>query len=277
VHADRDSGERYVKGCEILSNDEVATGQYRMQVHAPEMAHTGRPGQFCMLAVSEGIYPFLRRPMCFERFSVDGFSILYTVEGEGTRLLSRMARGETISVQGPLGQGFPIDSGFTRHILVAGGIGVAPFPGLADGLVNTLGVRPEIILAARTKDVLVCEEDFREMECEVHVATDDGSAGTKALAPAMLEQLAPGPETRVYVCGPTVMMARTAEAALAAGANCLVSLEAHMACGDGACLGCVVPSSRGNGSTAMVRVCVDGPVFDAAEINWEALDAIHDD
>ncbi len=273
MHADRDSGERYVKACEILSNSEVAAGQFRMQVHAPEMAQTGQPGQFCMLAVSEGIYPFLRRPMSIERFAADGFSMLYAVEGEGTRLLSRMASGETISVQGPLGRGFPIDSGYARHILVAGGIGVAPFPGLVDAL----GVSLEIVLAARTKDLILCEEDFRAAGCKVHVATDDGSAGTKALAPELLRQLGPDSDTRVYVCGPTVMMAKTAEAALAAGANCQVSLEAHMACGDGACLGCVVPSSQGNGNTAMVRVCVDGPVFDAAEINWEALDPIHED
>jgi dihydroorotate dehydrogenase electron transfer subunit len=267
---------RFVTDCTILANDEVASGQFRMSFDAPEMAAHALPGQFLMLQVSEGLYPFLRRPMCYERIRPDGFSILYKVEGEGTALLSAMAPGQRVNLQGPLGNGFPIDAGFERHIIVAGGIGVACFPALADALADACPEPPEVILAARTKELVLCDEEFREMGCTVHVATDDGSAGTQAFASQMLERLSPTPTTRVYACGPMVMMKTCSEVAVVAGANCLVSLEAQMACGDGACLGCVVESNVEKEGEKMVRVCADGPVFDTAIIDWEAHNLAYD-
>jgi len=199
-------------------------------------------------------------------------TILYKIEGEGTRLMAGIGPGQRISIQGPLGNGFPIDTDFTRHIIVAGGIGVATFPCLAEALTDACGTPPEVVLAARSKDLILCEEDFRTMGCRVHVATDDGSLGKKAYAAQMLEDLSPAPNTRVYACGPMIMMKTTSDVALAAGADCLVSLEAQMACGDGACLGCVVESKEEKEGEKMVRVCVDGPVFDTRIIDWKAHD-----
>jgi len=262
--------------CEILENVEVAPEQFRMILRSPELAGAAKTGQFCMMEVAEGLYPFLRRPMCFERIYEDSVSILYKVEGEGTALMARMRPGATIGVQGPLGNGFPLDASFDRHIIVAGGIGVATFPGLAEALVRDCGVVPEVILAARSKHLILCEEEFHALGCTTYIATDDGSAGEKAYAAQMLERLAPGPGTRVYACGPMIMMETTADVAAKAGADCLVSLEAHMACGDGACLGCVVESKRLMEGEKMVRVCLDGPVFDAAIIDWEARNAAYD-
>ncbi|GMW01153.1 MAG: dihydroorotate dehydrogenase B (NAD(+)), electron transfer subunit [Candidatus Hydrogenedentota bacterium] len=262
--------KRYLLDCPVLNNDEVAAGQFRMRLHGPEIAGNAIAGQFCMLQVAEGLYPFLRRPMCFERIFEDSFNILYKVEGEGTRLLSRMVPGQTVHVQGPLGNGFTLDGGFARHIIVAGGIGVATFPALAEAIIKTLGVTPEVIIAARTKDFILCDEDFRAMGCKVHIATDDGSAGEKMFASQMLLKLAPGPDSRVYACGPMVMMKTTADAAVSRGADCHLSLEAQMACGDGACLGCVVESTRETEGEKMVRVCLDGPVFDTRLIDWKS-------
>jgi dihydroorotate dehydrogenase electron transfer subunit len=241
-----------------------------MALRAPEIARAAKAGQFCMLQVNDGLDPFLRRPMCFERILTDAVSILYKVEGEGTRLLAQKQPGQTVGVQGPLGNGFPLEKGFKRHIIVAGGIGVATFPGLAEALVRHLGVAPEVILAARTSHLVLCAPEFRELGCRVYVTTDDGSAGEKAFASQALERLKPGPGVRVYACGPMIMMKTTSDVAMAAGADCLVSLEAQMACGDGACLGCVVESLRERDGEKMVRVCVDGPVFDTRVIDWEA-------
>lgn len=262
--------------CEVLNHDEVGPGHFRMRLHAPEIAQAARPGQFCMLEVADGLCPFLRRPMCFERIFQDSVTIVYKVEGEGTRLLSRFLPGQTINVQGPLGNGFPIDTRFERHIIVAGGIGVATFPGLAEALAQACGKSPEIILAARTEELLLCEEEFRALDCAVHLATDDGSAGEKALASQMLERMEPGPGARVYACGPMAMMRATSEIATAAGADCLVSLEAQMACGDGVCLGCVVESKLEKEGEKMMRVCLDGPVFDTTLIDWEAHNLAYD-
>jgi dihydroorotate dehydrogenase electron transfer subunit len=267
---------RYLVECEVLENNEVAPEQYRMIFRSPELAGAAKTGQFCMIEVAKGLYPFLRRPMCFERILEERISILYKVEGEGTALMAKMRPGGAIGVQGPLGNGFPLDASFERHIIVAGGIGVATFPGLAEALVQQCGVTPEVILAARAQHLILCADEFRALGCRVYVATDDGSAGKKAFASQMLERLAPGPRTRVYACGPMKMMETTAEVAVKAGADCLVSLEAQMACGDGACLGCVVESKRLVEGEKMVRVCLDGPVFDATLIDWEAHNTAYD-
>lgn len=261
---------RLLADCEVLHHEEVAPDQFRMRLHAPELAVQAQPGQFGMIQVADGLWPFLRRPMCFERILDDGVTILYKVEGEGTRILSGYLPGQTINIQGPLGNGFPIDPSYKRHIIVAGGIGVATFPCLAEALIAACPSPPEVILAARSKHLILCEDEFRAMGCNVHVATDDGSAGVQAYAAQMLERLEPGADTRVYGCGPMIMMSTTSDVALKTGANCLMSLEAQMACGDGACLGCVVESKHEKEGEKMVRVCLDGPVFDTREIDWDA-------
>ncbi|MBI4560227.1 MAG: dihydroorotate dehydrogenase electron transfer subunit [Candidatus Hydrogenedentes bacterium] len=266
----------HIVNCEVLTHRELAPGQFRVALQGPAIASEAKAGQFGMIEVARGYYPFLRRPMCFERILADAFTVLYKLEGEGTRLLSAFLPGQMISVQGPLGNGFPIESNLTRHIIVAGGIGVATFPGLAEALIKVCDTAPEVVLAARTKDLLLCEQDFREMGCKVHLATDDGSAGEKAYASQVLERLSPAPGTRVYACGPMIMMRETSRVALEAGAECLVSLEAQMACGDGVCLGCVVESKHESEGERMIRVCCDGPVFDARMVDWEAHNFAYD-
>lgn len=267
---------RFVVDAEVTANQCVAPEHFRMRFAAPEIAAAAAPGQFCMLQVSEGYAPFLRRPMCFEWLEDDSFTVLYKVEGEGTRLLSRLQPGARISVQGPLGRGWPLERDWQRHILVGGGIGIAPLPALARVLVEVFGEPPEVVLAARTADSLVDRELFEELGCTVHLATDDGSAGVRGFAHDVLENLKPGPDTRVYACGPMVMMRAVSNVATHAGAGCLVSLEARMACGDGACLGCVVESTRTVEGERMVRVCMEGPVFDTGEIDWEAHGLAYD-
>lgn len=261
---------RQVAQCRIISHDPVAEGHYRMVLEAPEVARVARAGQFCMLEVQPGYYPFLRRPMCFERIYEDRVAILYKVEGEGTRLMSLLPAGQTINMQAPLGKPFPLETKHTRHIMVAGGIGVAPFPALAEALIAEGVKQPEVILAARNESLLLCADDFRAMGCTVHLATDDGSVGEKAFASEVLARLAPGPDTMVYCCGPLLMMKATHLVCESLDVPCLASLEAEMACGDGVCLGCVVEAKVEIEAERMVRVCYDGPVFDSRVINWEA-------
>ncbi len=260
----------YIADCRITTHQEVAPEHYRLVVHAPQLAKEAQPGQFCMLQVREGHYPFLRRPMSIERIFADGVSFLYKVVGEGTRMLSGMSQGQMLNVQGPLGKPFPRESGFDRYIITAGGIGIAPFPALADALKRELGKAPEVIIAARTERFLLCEKDFRQMGCKVHFATDDGSAGEKAFASEVLKRLSPAAGTVVYACGPMPMMKATHAVCAAAGAVCYASLEAEMACGDGVCLGCVVEANVEVETERMVRVCKDGPVFDTQLIQWES-------
>jgi dihydroorotate dehydrogenase electron transfer subunit len=260
----------HVLDCAITAHLEAAPGHYRLVLNAPEIAQGAHAGQFCMLQVQEGLYPFLRRPMSIERIFEDGISVLYKVEGEGTHLLSTLNPGQSVNVQGPLGKPFPIHAECRRPMLVAGGIGVAPFPALAEALLQTTSGVPEVILAARTEDMLLCEKDFHQMGCAVHLATDDGSAGDKAFASQVLEKLSPGSDTIVYACGPMPMMRATHEVCQKLGIPCFASLEAEMACGDGVCLGCVVESKEENEAERMLRVCRDGPVFDTTRICWDS-------
>jgi dihydroorotate dehydrogenase electron transfer subunit len=118
--------------------------------------------------------------------------------------------------------------------------------------------------------MLLCEKDFREMGCKVHLSTDDGSAGKQAFAADVLRELAPDAESMVYACGPMIMMKTTHDVCAELGAPCLASLEAEMACGDGVCLGCVVQAKVEIEAERMVRVCADGPVFDSKLIDWAA-------
>ena len=261
---------RFLLECPVVSNEPVAPSHYRMRLYGHEIAAAAACGQFCMLEVSKTLQPFLRRPMCFERIHPPTFDVLYKVEGEGTRLLSQFLPGQRISVQGPLGKGFPICSGVRRYILVAGGIGVAAMPALAEELVRRFAAVPEVVLAARTRDDVINEAFFRELGCHVQCATDDGSWGHRGLATDLLEQLAPGAQDCVYACGPMPMMRAVAALTASSGSTCFVSLEAQMACGDGACLGCVVQAKEEREGERMVRVCLDGPVFDARVIDWEA-------
>jgi len=260
----------HIVDCGVTSHLEVAAGHYRLVLDAPGIAQEVQPGQFCMLEVREGYYPFLRRPMSVERVFANSISILYKVQGEGTRLLSTVAPGQILNVQGPLGNGFSLDPSFDRHLLVAGGIGIAPFPGLADAILRRLGKTPEIIIAARTESLLVGAKDFRQMGCKVHFATDDGSAGEKGFASDVLRRLEPGAGTVVYACGPMAMMKATHAVCASFGAPCYASLEAEMACGDGVCLGCVVEANVEIEAERMVRVCKDGPVFDTRLIQWDS-------
>lgn len=265
-----------VQECPVLENDEVAPQHFRIHIEAPAIAKDATPAQFCMLQVHTGYDPLLRRPMSFERIHNETFTCLYKIEGRGTRLLASLRPGQSLSVQGPLGNGFPVEDRFERHIIVAGGIGVAPFPALAESIVTKTGKKPEVIVAARSKALILCAEHFNGLGCPVHVATDDGSLGTKANAAQMLETLEPGPNDRIYVCGPMIMMAATSVVAVRAQSDCLVALESQMACGDGACLGCVVESKTEHEGERMVRVCADGPVFDTTTIDWEAHNAAYD-
>ena len=260
---------KFILDCEIIAHQELAPGYKRMVLHAPAIAEIATPGQFCMLEIHEGLYPFLRRPMSIEHIYKDAISILYKVVGEGTRLLAQIQTGTTISVQGPLGNGFPLPKAYERYILVAGGIGIAPFPALAEQVMQELGYTPEIVIAARNRSAVLLYKDFSRMGCPVTVITDDGSEGMKGFASDALRRLEPDEHSLIYCCGPMVMMAAVHDVCTECNAICYASLEAEMACGDGVCMGCVVETTANDEAQRMVRVCREGPIFDTRQIDWK--------
>jgi dihydroorotate dehydrogenase electron transfer subunit len=158
--------------------------------------------------------------------------------------------------------------------MVAGGVGLAPFVTLADALRGT-GTRATLFYGARRASELYYVDLFERLGVRTVLATEDGSAGARGFVTAPLEQALaprpPGQPVKLYACGPTPMMRAVARLAAAHGRPCDVSLEQVMGCGLGGCYSCVVPARSGGAAPHFVRSCLEGPVFDAARIVWEAL------
>lgn len=249
----------------VLVNDRLAAGVGLMVLDAPATAAAVRPGQFIHLRISRDAEFILRRPFSVHRASGDRVEILYQVFGRGTRALSEAERGIEMDLVGPLGTGWSIPGGTDHALVVAGGLGAAPMGMLVEALAAQ-GVATAVALGAPNAERLLARDLFEEHARRVTVATDDGSAGVRGLVTTLVEGLIADDRPDVlYACGPEVMQRVVAAQAAAAGVPCQVSLERLMACGVGACLSCVVSTTSG-----LKRACVDGPVFDAGEVLWEA-------
>jgi len=268
----------------ILSHDALPSDHFLLTLDAPRLARAARPGQFVMLQAQPGTDPLLRRPMSVCR--VGGtpprrVEILYKVTGHGTEMLSRQPKGAVLAMLGPLGNGFrlpPRASGrrgsgrapaqeAPRQVLVAGGVGIAIFPFLAEAL-GKLGHKPLLLFGARSAADLVALDLFGRGRVEMRFATENGSRGTRGYVTSLLAPLleAAGPKPSLYVCGPTPMLRAVGEQALAGGAPCQLALESQMPCGIGVCLGCVVAAADPNAVPPYPRVCTEGPVFEAGSV-----------
>jgi dihydroorotate dehydrogenase electron transfer subunit len=203
--------------------------------------------------------------MAVFRSESSAIEVLYKVTGRGTALLSSARRGDAIDWVGPLGVPFSLPPPGRRALLVGGGTGIASLYELAEACSTRGPLR--VLLGARSEGDLMAVADFAAIPgVELEVATEDGSRGLRGLVTELLEAglSEAGSEDRVYACGPTPMMARAAELSENAGVPCSVSLENHMACGFGVCLGCAVPRSEGG----FALVCRDGPVFASSAVAW---------
>jgi dihydroorotate dehydrogenase electron transfer subunit len=260
----------------VLWNTHECSGYYRMGLGGPLACVEAEPGQFVMVRLPEGTGPLLRRPFSIHRLirsagRVEGIELLYKVVGAGTRLLSRMERGDRLDVVGPLGRGFTVPEGMERAFLVAGGIGVAPMFFLGSTL-QLRGVPPSacsVFIGGGSRDDLLCVNDFFTAGMQtLQLATEDGSAGERDRVTGPLARaVAARRPDRIYACGPLPMLTAVAEIARAADVPCEVSVESMMACGMGACLGCAVRDR--NRPDRYLHACKDGPVFDARVIDLE--------
>jgi dihydroorotate dehydrogenase electron transfer subunit len=253
----------------IAFNTKVADDTFLMGLECPSIVKQGKPGQFVMIRVSPGTDPLLRRPfsICGAR-GEDTVLVLYRVVGRGTELMSRFLPGQGVPVLGPLGRGFDLPKTGGRSLLVAGGIGLAPLAFLAGSL-----KLEEVKMAAgfATAGEAVPWDRLGLEGLKVSVAPDDGTLGHHGLVTELMETILDGdPEisTSVFACGPHAMLRRVSAIARDRGVRCQVSLEAHMACGVGACQGCALKAASG-GRRPYLHVCQDGPVFDARDLDWE--------
>jgi len=251
----------------VIRLEQLSDENYFLELHAPQVANTGQPGQFIMLEVSKGSDPLLRRPFSLNRLADDGsIRILFKVVGRGTEILSHSVKGDILPILGPLGHGFEIDTN-RPACLVGGGMGIAPMLFLAEKLSKIEGRQMEdiIILGGRNRRELEpLVGDFDRLGMKLLLATDDGSMGVDGLVTDVLAGEGLSSDYILYSCGPKPMLAAVYKELGDSGVSCQVSIESVMACGMGACLGCSV-GARDEG---YVHVCTDGPVFKAEELEW---------
>jgi dihydroorotate dehydrogenase electron transfer subunit len=259
--------------CKILSNKQVAKDHFAVEIESAYLAKNSSPGQFVSVRVREtGTYPLLRIPLGVHAIRKNSIILLYKVVGEGTAMLSSRQKNETLNVLGPLGNGFDLEKfkkeGFKKAIIVAGGHGIAPLYALAEKLVSQ-NKKVEVFLGACTREHVVGARELRAKGIKVHVATEDGTCGHKGyvtdpLKQALIKDTVKITGAMIFACGPRPMLAALSKDARMYGIPAQVSLDAYMACGVGACLGCAVRTKSG-----YKMVCKDGPVFDAQQIDWK--------
>lgn len=267
---------RWELSATLLEHRQAAPGQYELFLHAPPVAETALPGQFVQVRPLDTYSPLLRRSYSILRANPDKgvISLFYSVQSPFTELLSLKPVGSTLRLLGPLGNWFQPVREVKRHILAAGGYGTPPLCFFASKLVPTLekGVKLAILCGARSRDLLVGLDEFRALGAETQIATEDGSEGYSGRITDLLEkQLQSGETCAVYACGPNRMLQSVSRLCLQAGVPCQVSMEVSMPCGVGACLGCAVKVVMPGGGFRYKRACVEGPVFQAYELDWEEI------
>jgi len=266
----------------LLRNQRIKGSYLRCGLEASNIARSAIPGQFVNIKLTDGCEPLLRRPFGIHRVEGRNIEILYEVVGRGTEILAQKKPGEYLDIIGPLGNGFDYSApafqfrrrrtrlrrGSSAPVLVAGGMGVAPLLFLAERLAKcnkpyVIG-HTLVLIGTKTKSGLLCENDFRKLGCGVKIATDDGSRGFKGRVTELLKRILSTVDCRqstIYACGPKPMLKEVCRLAAGYKIPAQVSLEEHLACGVGACLGCVVNTTEG-----YQRVCKEGPVFQAETI-----------
>lgn len=243
----------------IVRQDEIATDIYSMVIQAPEIASQAVPGQFIDLYSADGS-KMLPRPisLCEIDRAAGTLRIVYRIAGKGTKEFSMLTSDYTITILGPLGNGFTKKD--KKAILIGGGIGIPPMLQLA----KELTCEKSIVLGFRDEEFL--SEEF-EPYGTVYKSSDNGTIGVKGtVMDAIREYGIEG--TEIYACGPTPMLRAIQSYALEHGIEAQLSLEERMACGVGACLACVCKSKEidDHSQVKNKRVCKDGPVFYAEEV-----------
>jgi dihydroorotate oxidase B, electron transfer subunit (EC 1.3.3.1) len=275
---------------EVIVNEilgPVDLGIRKLVLRGP-IALEAKPGQFVHIQVGPALDPLLRRPISIAAINPERqeITLLYKIKGKGTELLSKACPGQKLNLLGPLGKGFTLlEQG--ELWLVAGGIGIFPLYALA-ALAKKQELAVRLFWGGENRSLLECSglAMWEELGLPIHISTLDGSCSRKGLVTDVLQEYlkehlqedlqgssgpaAAGQPVQVAVCGPTGMMQAVTELCLEAGLPVEVSLEEHMACGLGACLGCAATLQDQQGKVRRVKVCQDGPVFRGEEVVWNA-------
>ena len=235
----------------IKSNIKVSKDIYLMRLEG-DTSEIKNCGEFINITLPNH---YLRRPISVSDYGLGYVDILYKILGHGTKEMSDFEVGKKLKCLIGLGNGFNIRTDI-KPVLIAGGIGIAPFTAVIKKY-NSLGIKPTLIYGARSKDDLVVVDEIKDL-ADIHMCTDDGSYGVKGNVVDLIKHLNLNVDY-YYACGPYRML----EAVANAFGDGEVSLEARMGCGFGACMGCSIKTLNGP-----KRVCKEGPVFIGKEVIW---------
>ena len=270
--------------CRVVSHREIGSGYRYIEFEAPAIAASATPGQFVHVRVPSLEKSALRRPFSIFNAEDGRLELLYKTVGRGTAALNDVKPGDEVEVMGPLGHGFPLKCA-GEALLVGGGYGVAPLYFLSRRLLSSLPHSPtpplphsvnpplpqiHLFIGGRTKNDLLALDRFEALGgVKVHLATNDGSAGTKGLVTDPLDDelirlRGEGGKFELFACGPDPMLKAVALRATGTGSKGWISMDRHMVCGVGACYACIQKTVRGNS-----RCCIEGPVFSAEDLVWE--------
>jgi dihydroorotate dehydrogenase electron transfer subunit len=264
---------------EVLSLRRVGA-YHQMTVVAPGIAEHARPGQFVAVAVGgEETSMLLRRAFSIYAVSERGVyggtvDFVFAVTGKGTAWLASRHVYDAVDVVGPLGRPFALPRDPARCLLVGGGYGTAPLFMLGKALAQR-GCRIDFALGASTEDRLFGALDAKRMATSLAVTTEDGSSGEKGLVSDVLpEMIARNRAEVIYACGPMGMLRAVGDIAAEYEIPSQVAVEESMACGIGVCMTCVLPVVDDDGSTRMVRSCIEGPVFRGDRVRWAEIGTV---
>lgn len=248
-----------VEMAEVMSINFINDNICDLKIKCPEITANAKAGQFVEVYPDNGVN-LLARPIsiCEIDKNSESLRLVFQIVGKGTKLFSELNKGDKIRVLGPCGNGYNLKSG--RTLLVGGGIGVPP---LLEACKQIEGQKT-VVLGFRSGSFLA--EEFEKYNAKVYIATDDGSVGFKGNVVDLLKNENLSADV-IYSCGPKIMLKFLSMWAEEKGIECQVSMEERMACGIGACVGCVVKIKDGDSWTHK-KVCKDGPVFDSREVIW---------
>lgn len=248
----------------VVAKNEIAPGIFRLALFAPAVAREAKPGQFVHIKCGDNQANILRRPFSVHQIvGAETVELLVKVVGEGTKWLTAREPKDPVDLIGPLGRGFEVKENLSRALIVGGGMGVAPLIFLA-AVLSRQKVKVYTAMGASSRAQLLDFMDLKRITRKIVVATDDGSQGQKGpVTDVLAKEIEEDEPEQIFACGPMAMVRSTAGIARRFGIPCQVSLEARMACGVGACLGCTVGAKDG-----YLKVCSDGPVFTAEELGW---------
>ena len=254
----------------IVSNKKIAENFYRMELESKGILFSA--GEFFQISVPTHI---LRRPFAPSYSDSEKFAYTYQIVGEGTEMLSKLAEGTELSVIAPLGNGFTMPEDNSTAILVGGGCGTPSLALLATQL-SKKNVIIYSIIGSRSSCTVLEKARLAKYSKKVVVTTDDGSEGLKGnsvngVESILKEAKCNSSTINIFSCGPAPMLKSLTQLANRENINTELSFEERMACGFGACMGCVIKINSKNTEEGFVykRVCHDGPVFNSKEIYWQ--------